>query len=251
MWLNPRHPRMRESDVPKLKPDTHNARRQHILDAAERSFARNGFHRTTMQDIAREATVSLGALYVYFPSKEALIAGITERDRSVLAAELAEVANAPDIAAALTRLGERYAVEEPRHKQQLVVEIGAESMRGGPVGDIFRACDQEIMALMRRLFERAIAEGKIRPALPAEQLALAVAVIGDGLFWRRAVDPDFDTKSMVPVVASLVANLLGSEIALDVRSPPRTAETATVGIAKRPSAGHDATGKGGKDPDEA
>ena len=62
--------------MPKLKPDTQRARREHILDAAEHCFARAGFHRTTMQDICKEAGVSPGALYVYFDSKEALIAGI-------------------------------------------------------------------------------------------------------------------------------------------------------------------------------
>ena len=47
--------------MPKLKPDTQRARREHILDAAEICFASNGFHRTTMHDICRQAGVSPGA----------------------------------------------------------------------------------------------------------------------------------------------------------------------------------------------
>ena len=62
--------------MPKLKPDVQRARREHILDAAERCFARNGFHRSSIHDICKEAGVSPGALYVYFDSKEALIAGM-------------------------------------------------------------------------------------------------------------------------------------------------------------------------------
>ena len=91
--------------MPKLKPDTHRARREHILDAAQICFARSGFHRTTMQDICKEAVVSPGALYVYFGSKEDLIAGIVERDRAKLAGELAALAEAPDLLAALSKLG--------------------------------------------------------------------------------------------------------------------------------------------------
>lgn len=194
--------------MPKLKPDTHTARREHILDAAERCFASSGFHRTTMSDICKDAHVSPGALYVYFASKEDLIAGITERDRSKIAAQLGEVAQAPDLMAALAQLGEHYTVDEPRHKQQLVIEIGCQSMREGQVGEIFRSCDRFVLDQFQALFARAQAEGKIAPALDSKTLAQAVAVIGDGLFWRRAVDPNFDAKAMVPVVTAMIAGLL-------------------------------------------
>ena len=75
--------------MPRLKPETQAARRAHILDAAERCFARTGFHATTMNDICREAVVSAGALYIYFASKEELIAGLCERERAKLKADLA------------------------------------------------------------------------------------------------------------------------------------------------------------------
>ena len=78
--------------MPKLKPDTQRARREHILDAALTCFARGGFHATTMQAICREAGVSPGALYVYFDSKEALIAGLCERDRAEFAEPHGQVA---------------------------------------------------------------------------------------------------------------------------------------------------------------
>ena len=161
-----------------------------------------------MADICREAAVSPGALYVYFASKEDLIAGITERDRAKLADGLAEVAKAPDLLAALQRLGEHYAVEEPRYKQQLVIEIGCQSMRDGPVGAIFRATDAFVLDQFEALFRRAAAEGKIAPRLDARTLANVVAVVGDGLFWRRAVDPGFDAKTMVPVVTALIGSLI-------------------------------------------
>ena len=51
-------------------------RRAEILAAAQRCFVRSGFHGASMQDICAEAGMSPGNLYRYFPSKEALIAGI-------------------------------------------------------------------------------------------------------------------------------------------------------------------------------
>ena len=206
--------------MPKLKPDTQKARREHILDAAERCIARTGFHRATMQDICREAGVSLGAVYVYFDSKEDLIAGITERDRSKLAEQLSGVGSSPDLLAALERLGEHYMIEEPRHKQQLVIEIGCESMREGQVGEIFRACDAFVLDQFEALFRRAQMEGKIAPALEPRTLATVVAVLGDGLFWRRGIDPRFDAKAIIPIITALIGGLLNPTAA------PRAAASA-------------------------
>src|SRR6187401_3335842 len=69
----------------KAKPD----RRSDILAAAQRCFVRSGFHGASMQDICAQAGMSPGNLYRYFPSKEALIAGIAERERAEVAQEFA------------------------------------------------------------------------------------------------------------------------------------------------------------------
>ena len=71
--------------MPKLAPKTQHARREHILDAAERCFIGKGFHHATMDDICREAQVSSGALYTYFVSKEALIIGFASGKKIGLA----------------------------------------------------------------------------------------------------------------------------------------------------------------------
>jgi AcrR family transcriptional regulator len=198
--------------MPKLKPTTHAARREHILDAAERCFARTGFHRTTIQDICTEAGVSAGALYVYFTSKEDLIAGIAERDRAKLQRELTELASAEDLLGALRQLGEHYTVEEPHHKQVLCVEIGAEATRNPAVGAIFRSVDQFVIDSFEKLFARAHAEGRIAPALEPRTLARVVAVLGDGLFWRRATDPGFDAKALLPAVTAIIGALLNPTV---------------------------------------
>src|SRR5512139_1422652 len=122
--------------MPKLKPDTQRARRENILDAAERCFARAGFHATSMQDICREARVSPGALYVYFASKEELIAGLAERNRQDFQARFAQLAGASDFFAALAAIGEAYFVEDEAHRRLLCIEIGLESTRSTQVGEI-------------------------------------------------------------------------------------------------------------------
>ncbi len=48
-------------------------RREHILSAAERLFARSGLHETSVADIAKEAEFGVGTLYKYFKDKNTLI----------------------------------------------------------------------------------------------------------------------------------------------------------------------------------
>ena len=53
--------------------------RSRILEAALALFRRQGFEKTTMRDIAKEAGVALGAAYYYFDSKDALVMGFYGR----------------------------------------------------------------------------------------------------------------------------------------------------------------------------
>ena len=194
--------------MPKLKPNIQRARREHILDAAEQCFGRAGFHRTTMHDICKEAGVSPGALYVYFDSKEALIAGISERDRQEFAERLDALAAAPDFLEALRALGEQYFLEEPAHSHRMCIEIGLESTRNPRIGEIFQRIDRTIAEGFEKLFAKLQAEGRIAPALDIPTTVKAFMVVSDGMFWRRAVDPAFNPAAVMPAVLQLIGALL-------------------------------------------
>ena len=204
--------------MPKLKPATQRARREHILDAAEVCFARAGFHRTTMQDICKEALISPGALYVYFDSKEDLIAGLAERDRADFGERFAEVSASTDFMKSLQELGNRYFDEEPAYKRTMCLEIGLESTRNPKVGEIYRSVDRFVTESFEKLFRRLATEGRIAPNQDIPTLAKVFSVIGDGMFMRRALDPDFDAKTLVPAVMELVGKLLNA------RDPATTGE---------------------------
>ena len=52
---------------------------ERILEASVRVFARNGYHRSTVADIAREARVAAGTIYLYFKRKEELLGALFRR----------------------------------------------------------------------------------------------------------------------------------------------------------------------------
>jgi AcrR family transcriptional regulator len=65
--------------MPKRNADYMQGQRDLILDAALKCFADKGLHRTSIDDIGRTARLSKGALYVHFPSKEAIVNALIER----------------------------------------------------------------------------------------------------------------------------------------------------------------------------
>ncbi len=194
--------------MPKLAPKTQQARREHILDAAERCFINKGFHHATMDDICREAQVSPGALYTYFVSKEALITGLCEREKERFGKELADIAQSTDFLAGLHRMAEHYCCNEPIEKVRLHVEIAAEAGRNALIGNTVRDNDKAVSESLVHLLEREKDQGRIKPAVPVEIIVRAMTALGDGLFLRRSLDPHFDPKSIIPAMMTMIEALL-------------------------------------------
>jgi AcrR family transcriptional regulator len=194
--------------VPKLAPETQQARREHILAAAERCFIEKGFHPATMADICREAGVSPGALYTYFASKEDLITGLCKREKDRFTSELARITETVDIMTALQSLAEQYCCNEPIEKVRLHMEIAAEAGRSETIGRTVREMDRMVCEGLASLLEREKERGRIAPELPAETIVRAMCALGDGLFLKRAADPHFDPRPIIPVMMTMISALL-------------------------------------------
>ncbi|MBV1867488.1 MAG: TetR/AcrR family transcriptional regulator [Marinosulfonomonas sp.] len=65
-------------DSPKFRRRA-DARPDEVLDAALALFTQNGFAKTTVEQVAASAGLSKGAVYLYFPSKKALLEGLVRR----------------------------------------------------------------------------------------------------------------------------------------------------------------------------
>ncbi len=92
---------------PKRSDDFKADRRGEIVSAALRCFVAHGYERTTMRQIAVEAGVSTGAIYVYFSTKAAMLQAVCHEsaatERAALLAALADLpADMDPIAAGLT-----------------------------------------------------------------------------------------------------------------------------------------------------
>lgn len=203
-------------------------RREEILAAAKRCFSRSGFHGTSMQEICGEARMSPGGLYRYFPSKEAIIAGIAEQDRADVAEKFQTIIDAPDFFSALAFAARRYIVEESMDEVCLQTEVKAESRRNPEIAKIYAGVEQEVKAGMLNVLRAGVARGDISPNIDLEIAATMLMALVDGLYWRRAVDPAFDAESVLPTLLSVTHFLL---------TEPNTNGTMNSELAGRLAAG--------------
>jgi AcrR family transcriptional regulator len=183
-------------------------RRAEILAAAQRCFVRAGFHGASMQEICAEAGMSPGNLYRYFPSKEALIAGIAERDRAEIAQQFAHADLARGLFAVLEGLAQHHFAERPREQVLLCTEVMAEARRHPQIARISADFDADVRKWLGDLLRAGIARGDIPGDIDLSGVITMLMVIADGVWWRRALDPEFDPQAVLPLFMDITRQLL-------------------------------------------
>ena len=102
--------------MPKISEEQRQARRLEILHVAERCFARQGFHRTTMEHIIRELKSSPGAVYCYFRGKNDIVAAIAEQRHKRESALLVELLASGNVVEGLEHLARSFFGDVARPK---------------------------------------------------------------------------------------------------------------------------------------
>jgi TetR/AcrR family transcriptional regulator, repressor for uid operon len=188
-------------------------RRQRILEAAERAFVRNGFHATTMQGIADEVAMSAGNLYRYFPSKEAIVEGLCERDQAELAQAFGELmADDRHIMEAVHYGLRKHVLDKSQEKARLLIEIWAEAGRNPRVAAMTRAIDAEVLARLEKFIDAAKAGGAASPGLDSHFGARFFFTFVAGLFKRIAIEADFDRKAETPMAVGVLKALFAGAL---------------------------------------
>ncbi len=77
--------------MPKLSKNAIKIRKATIEDASRELFIRQGFHATSMRDIAKTAKVSLGNLYNYYPTKESIFESIIDNYLTIIDDKLRDI----------------------------------------------------------------------------------------------------------------------------------------------------------------
>ena len=145
---------------PPTKPRKHASQKRSratvdaLVEATARILVREGFDKASTNRIAQVAGVSVGSLYQYYPSKEALVGAVIDRHNrelmQVVRGALAEVASQP-IATAVRRLV-AVAIEAHRVDPKLHRVLAEQIPRTGRLENV-EAFNREAHALFRTYLE--------------------------------------------------------------------------------------------------
>lgn len=171
--------------------DLSEERQKQILEAAITEFAQHGFQATRMEDIARTAGLSKGAVYLYYKSKDAIISALL---RTLFAWELRGARaivdtqdSATDRLLAMTRMFadelDRLAVAMPIFLEFYVVAFRQPSVR-----EHLSQMYEEFRSPLASLIQQGIEHGEFRVVDPDEVAFTWIALL-EGLTLLWVVNP--------------------------------------------------------------
>lgn len=184
--------------MPKVTEAHRIARRDAIMDAAQRVFARNGYRGTSISDIITESGLSTGAIYSYFDGKDAIFRAVVER---VLTTRTLAITRDPNL--------------PPRSPGEMLQDV-IEGMRGEPVMQIgpqiwAEAAGEpaisemlaQVFATLRETFRTELvswagahpARTNGDPAGWAARVAPVLVSAVPGFILQRLVAPNFDDQA--------------------------------------------------------
>jgi TetR/AcrR family transcriptional regulator, transcriptional repressor of aconitase len=194
--------------MPRVTDSYLESRRRQILDAAVACFAREGFHRTTMQDIVAETGLSAGAIYRYFPAKEDIVAAIAAEHHTREAAVLSTAEAARDAGDVLRDLAHvslgRLADPAEKQWRRVTVQLWGEALRDERVMRIVRGGLDEPIEIIAGLLRRGQQDGSVPAGIDPVSAARVCAAIFQGLVLQQAWEPELDIDGYIGAVIALI-----------------------------------------------
>ena len=163
-------------------------RHHEILEAARRIFARLSYAATNVEEIAKEAGTAKGTVYLYFKSKEEILAAVLASDLECLVDKTIAGMSTPKTFAERLTVFLNLRSDYLQHNQDFLRicfdEFGSRCSRSKLISDVIDKPFKRGFDFMRQCLEQAIAQGELR-AIPVEPAALAIFDLARGFLERH------------------------------------------------------------------
>lgn len=161
-----------------------------ILSAAINCFAKRGFHQTSMHDISAEAGISVGLIYRYFPSKEAVIAALADQHKREIGELLDRARQAPTLLESLEILFTAHCCESsPKVISAFVVDLYAEAARNPQIAELVSAMLDRLVAGLTDLISRSPEAAELPHGLGPNEMAELIFAVARGMLMRDVLRP--------------------------------------------------------------
>ena len=201
--------------MPKISEAQRETRRQQILDAALRCFSRDGFHNTTTADIVRESGVSQGTLYLYFATKDEMIAALAEdrhqNEAFVNALALREHDPIKGLLSLIELHGSTLTDPARLDGRRVGVQGWAEALRNPDIHNSVVGGVALVRAAIIRLVERGQHTGQIRPEIDPAAVARTLIALFQGLVLHIAWGEEVDLHGCGQIIHDMIGALLTPE----------------------------------------
>lgn len=174
-----------------LETERREAKAQRILDAASTLILRYGYHKTTIDDIAREAGVGKGTLHLHWNTREALFTALILREKVAMAEDIKQRL-ADDPAGAALRGLLKHAALALMHRPLLKAALLRDTEVFGKLvqREQSNALSTEVLAGFTTYLEALREQGLVRTDLPLHALAALFSSIFVGFFLAAPLLPD-------------------------------------------------------------
>jgi AcrR family transcriptional regulator len=181
--------------------------RERLLGAARSVFASSGFHGASVEEIASQAGFSTGALYSNFDGKEDLFLVLMEREIDEHAREIRQAVRERASVAERATGGARQwmtMIEREPELLLLFMEFWAYGVRDVQVRPKVAVRFAQMREVLTGLIADAVREFDLELAIPAEQLAVAIDALADGIARQKLADPAAVPDDLMGTVLALL-----------------------------------------------
>jgi AcrR family transcriptional regulator len=230
--------------VPRVSPAHEQQVRDRIVAAAVRVFGTKGYNRATVADVVRESGLSVGAIYSYFPSKEALFLQtcdlISGRGLETLAARLAPLTTTEErLAEGVAYYVETIDTFEGEPGQITLVRAWAEADGEPGVREMLVRRRERLVAAAQMLLQEGVSRGDLPAWIDIDGFSRGFTALMDGLLLQRieagpAYRPEEAVRRARAILEVLLAAAKTERPGVDEAPGPagsRSTERSTVATA--------------------
>jgi AcrR family transcriptional regulator len=193
--------------MPKRSEAFMQEQRFRILDAAYACFLNKGFRDTSIRDICKESNLSVGAIYVHFENRDAIIASVCGRISAQTTGKTKDDATAEEFVDNLSNLViscfDNPSVTNMNH------QLLADALSSEQMADVYRQLMEYSVAWMKQHLKRFHADGQIEMPFDLDTTAQGLSSILTGFGLKMHFDNERSEDTQTQQLRTLITQLIG------------------------------------------